>query len=355
MAFGSASEGSKTVVSPVMETTVEIWRSAMNAVRWWRGLVLAFALLALVRVFLPLPFANEIVLFSIYTMGCNFLLGRVGFISFGQPAYLAVGAYGAAFYLFYFGNNAYVGILCGIAAGIVVSIAVGALFVRLRQRLLRLGESRVGGDHLLSDAKGAGGHYLWRQWAVVSDQHRVDAGAGFVRAGPVLHLRAVGRLRGLGVLQIYRRLAVRRLLPGDQAQRGQAHLSRLQQLRIRLAAFVVANTTTALAGAMYAVYLGFVSPEITSAARTPEPVVVTILGGVGTLYGPIVGSLVYIGMKDLISKFVGNWELIIGFGLVLIMLAGEKGIWGTLEPLLKKAFSRAAAPTAVTGAEGEAP
>ena len=69
------------------------------------------------RVLLPLPFANEIVIFSIYTMGCNFLLGRVGFISFGQPAYLAVGAYAAAFYLFYFGTNPYVGILVGIVAG----------------------------------------------------------------------------------------------------------------------------------------------------------------------------------------------------------------------------------------------
>ena len=96
---------------------------AMNVLRWWWGLLLAFALLALVRVFLPLPFVNEIMIFSIYTMGCNYLLGRVGFISFGQPAYLAVGAYAAAFYLFYFGTNPYVGILVGVAAGVVVSFA----------------------------------------------------------------------------------------------------------------------------------------------------------------------------------------------------------------------------------------
>jgi hypothetical protein len=45
-------------------------------------------------------------------------------------------------------------------------------------------------------------------------------------------------------------------------------------------------------------------------------------------------------MKDLISGLIGNWELFIGFLLVFIMLAGEKGIWGTLEPLLKKALFR---------------
>ncbi len=71
--------------------------------------------------------------------------------------------------------------------------------------------------------------------------------------------------------------------------------------KIRLLAFVIANTTTALAGSMYAIYLGFVSPEMTSAHRAADPVVVTILGGVGTLYGPLVGSIAFTGMKDLIS------------------------------------------------------
>ena len=118
---------------------------------------------------------------------------------------------------------------------------------------------------------------------------------------------------------------------------------------VRLLAFVIANTTTALAGAMYAIYLGFVSPEMSSPSRAADPVVVAILGGVGTLFGPIVGALAYTGMKDVISKYVGNWELIIGFLLVFIMLAGEKGIWGTLAPRLERLFSRKRAATA----EGE--
>ncbi len=118
-----------------------------------------------------------------------------------------------------------------------------------------------------------------------------------------------------------------------------------------MTAFVIANTTTALAGAMYAVYLGFVSPEMSSPSRAADPVVVTILGGAGTLYGPIVGAIAYTGMKDLISKVFGNWELIIGALLVFVMLAGEKGIWGTLEPLLRKALFRARAAGG-TGRDG---
>src|SRR5450755_4296360 len=104
----------------------------LRAFHWWWGLLLAFSLLAVSRVFLALAFVIRVLVFSVYPVGCSFLLGRGGFISFGQPAYLAVGAYATAFYLFYFGTNPYVGILLGVLAGFVVSFIVGPLFVRLR-------------------------------------------------------------------------------------------------------------------------------------------------------------------------------------------------------------------------------
>ncbi len=326
----------------------------MSALRWWWGLLLAFAGLALVRVVLPLPFANEIVIFSIYVMACNFLLGRVGFISFGQPAYLAIGAYGAAFYLFYYGTNAYIGILIGVAAGIVVSLAVGTLFVRLRSDYFAL----------VNLALAVIIFYLMQK--VLAGITHGDNGLWFLTSlasTPVLDLSRPNEFFIFAFLVAFAIWAFYKYL--DDTIFGACCLATkinedklaflgYSNFRIRLAAFVIANTTAALAGAMYAVYLGFVSPEITSPARAADPVVVTILGGVGTLYGPIAGSLVYIGMKDLISKVIGNWELIIGFGLVVIMLAGERGICGTLEPLLKKALSRRAAPARSANAAGPA-
>ena len=82
------------------------------------------------------------------------------------------------------------------------------------------------------------------------------------------------------------------------------------------------------------------SPEISSPSRAADPVIVTILGGAGTLYGPIVGALAYTGMKDVVSRLIGNWELFIGFLLVLIMLLADKGIWGTLQPRLEASWAR---------------
>jgi branched-chain amino acid transport system permease protein len=306
-----------------------------NVLKWWWSLLLVFGLLALGGVVLPLPFCNEIVIFSIYAMGCNFLLGRVGFISFGQPAYLAVGAYATAFYLFYFGTNPYVGILIGIAAGAVAALAVGPLFVRLRSDYFAL----------VNLALAVIIYYLMQK--VLAGITHGDNGLWFltqIDSTPILDLTRPGHFFIFTWLVCFAVWALYKYLDdsiyGACCLAAKTNEDKLRFLgysnfRIRLVAFVIANTTTALAGSLYAVYLGFVSPEITSPARTADPIIVTILGGVGTLFGPIVGSVVYTGMKDVISKAIGNWELLIGSLLVLIMLAGERGILGTGEQIWK--------------------
>ena len=315
----------------------------MNMFRWWWGILLAFFLLAVSRVFLPLPFSNEIIIFSIYVMGCSFLLGRVGFLSFGQPAYLATGAYATAFYLFYFGTNPYIGILIGILAGLLISLIVGPLFVRLRSDYFAL----------VNLALAVIIFYMMQQ--VLAGITNGDTGLWFLTnmaSTPVLDLSKPNQFYIFAFLVALAIWALYKYLDGtlygacclaSKINEDKVNFLGYSNFKIRLTAFVIANTTTALAGSMYAVYLGFVSPEMTTAARAADPIVVTILGGAGTLYGPIVGAIAYTGMKDLISGLIGNWELFIGFLLVFIMLAGEKGIWGSLEPLLKKAFFRKSA------------
>jgi branched-chain amino acid transport system permease protein len=309
----------------------------MRIFRWWWDILLAFLLLAVLRVVLPLPFAIEVIIFSIYTMGCSFLLGRVGFISFGQPAYLAVGAYGTAFYLYYFGTNPYVGILMGVLSGVVVSAMVGPFFVRLRSDYFAL----------VNLALAVIVFYLMEK--VLASITHGDNGLWFLTnmsSTPVLDLTKPREFFIFTFLVAIALWAFYKYL--DDSVYGACCLATkinedklkflgYSNFNIRWLAFIIANTTTALAGSLYAVYFGFVSPEITSPARCADPVVVTILGGVGTLYGPIVGAIAYTGMKDLISGFIANWELFIGLLLVFIMLAGEKGIWSTLEPILKKA------------------
>jgi branched-chain amino acid transport system permease protein len=315
-----------------------------KALQWWWGILLAFTLVALSRLVLPLPFIVEVLIFSIYTIGCSFLLGRVGFISFGQPAYLAAGAYGTAFYLFYFGTNPYVGLALGALSGLLVSGIVGPLFVRLRSDYFAL----------VNLALAVIIFYLMQK--VLAGITNGDNGLWFltnIASTPVLDIAspngffAFTLVAAAAVWALYKYLddsVFGACCLATKTNEDKLEFLGYSNYAVRLAAFMIANTTTALAGAMYAVYLGFVSPEITSPARAADPVVVTILGGAGTLYGPLAGALVYTGMKDVISKLIGNWELFIGFLLVFIMLAGEKGVWGTLQPRLEKLAARLRRP-----------
>ena len=263
----------------------------VNAIKWWWGILLAFGLLAAGRFFLPLPFINEVLIFSIYTIGCSFLLGRVGFISFGQPAYLAFGAYGTAFYLFYFGTNPYLAILAGVACGFIGACIVGPLFVRLRSDYFAL----------VNLALAVIVFYMMQK--VLAEYTKGDNGLWFltnIASTPILNIGKssdffiFATLVAIGVWALYKYLDD--TLFGACCLATKINEAKFQFLgysnfKVRLIAFVIANTTTALAGSLYAVYLGSVSPEVTAAARTADPVVVTILGGVGTLFGPLVGTI----------------------------------------------------------------
>jgi branched-chain amino acid transport system permease protein len=303
----------------------------LKSLHWWRGIFITFAALWLAKWVLPLPFMNEVLVFSIYTIGCNFLLGRVGFISFGQPAYLAVGAYATAFYLFYFGTNPYIGILIGLGVGIVFAFIVGLLFVRLRSdyfALVNLALSVI---------------IFYMLQKVLADITKGDNGLWFltnIDVTPIFNLTKPSEFFlfclcvGVAVWGMYKYLDD--TLFGACCLATKINETKLEfigydNFKIRLTAFVIANTTTALAGSLYAIYLGFVSPEMAGHSRTADPVVVTILGGVGTLWGPIVGTLAYTGLRDVASKFIGNWELIVGFILVFIMMTNSVGLYGTLE------------------------
>ena len=308
--------------------------------RWWRGILIAFGLVAISRLFIPLPFLNEVLIFSIYTIGCNFLVGKVGFISFGQPAYLAIGAYGTAFYLFYFGTNPYIGILVGLASGLIFSTLVAPMFVRLRSDYFAL----------VNLALAVIIFYMMQK--VFAGITKGDNGLWFlasIASTPLLDLTKPSDFFTFSLLVAIALWAFYKYIDGTifgacclatKINETKLQFLGYSNFRIRLIAFVIANTSTALAGSLYAVYLGSVSPEITSPARTADPVVVTILGGVGSLFGPLVGTIAYTGLRDVISKLIGNWEFFIGAILVIIMLTNSSGLYGSAEALLKKLVNK---------------
>lgn len=98
--------------------------------------------------------------------------------------------------------------------------------------------------------------------------------------------------------------------------------------RYKLTAFVIAGAVAGLAGALMANQTQFVSPSFLDWPRSGELLVIVILGGMGRLYGPIAGAVVYLLLEELLSGFTEHWMIILGPLLVLVVLFAREGLWG---------------------------
>ena len=98
--------------------------------------------------------------------------------------------------------------------------------------------------------------------------------------------------------------------------------------RYKLAAFVMAGAAAGLAGALMANYMGFVSPGLMHWTVSGEIMVMVILGGMGTLAGPVIGAFVLLLLEEILSAYMEHWMIILGPVMVLVVLFARRGIWG---------------------------
>lgn len=99
---------------------------------------------------------------------------------------------------------------------------------------------------------------------------------------------------------------------------------------IRLVAFVISAMITGLAGALYADLNGFVSPTMLSWHMSGELMVIVILGGVGRLYGPLAGAILFVMMETLLGGLTEYWQLFLGLVLLFVVLFAKHGVMGWL-------------------------
>jgi branched-chain amino acid transport system permease protein len=100
--------------------------------------------------------------------------------------------------------------------------------------------------------------------------------------------------------------------------------------RYRLVCFVIAGTMCGLAGALLANNTDFISPAVMYWTRSGDLMVMVILGGMGSLFGPVLGTIVYLVLEEFLSQVTEYWALIMGPLLLLIVLFGHGGINGLL-------------------------
>ncbi len=291
-------------------------------------------------VFLVFPFvvpykalATQVLIYGLFALGFNLLYGYTGLLSFGHAAYYGLGAYGTGIAL----AKLKVGSLwLGLAAGWLLAVIGGAVigFFCLRRRGIYFAMLTLAFAQLLYFI----GFHL-ADWTGGDDGLRgitvLPASLGFV-AVPIDTSLAFYYFTfvfvGLAVAGLKRILEspFGAVLQAIRENSDRAAACGYDIDRVKLLSFVFSALFCGLAGSLDALRLTVVPIESLYWTTSGQVVIMTLLGGAGTFFGPFVGAATFLVLEDRVSLFTESWPLVIGAIFMAFVLFLPKGIWGTL-------------------------
>ncbi|WP_407157788.1 branched-chain amino acid ABC transporter permease [Bradyrhizobium sp. STM 3557] len=306
-------------------------KSSLNAQAVFAALVVAGLILLPVYSTLTgnifvLTLFTRIVILALAAVSLNLILGYGGMPSFGHAAYLGIGGYAVGILAQEGIGSGYAQFAVALAASAAYALVIGALSLRTRgvyfimitlafaqmAYYIASGLARYGGDDGLTiyTRSDFGG--------LISLSNRVQ-----------FYYLCLACLFGT-VFLVWRivnsrfGLVVQGLRSNEQRMQAIGFPSK----RYKLVCFVIAGTLCGLAGALLANNTDFVSPAVMYWTRSGDLMVMVILGGMGTLFGPVIGAVVYLVLEELLSQVTEYWALIMGPLLLLVVLFGRGGIMG---------------------------
>jgi branched-chain amino acid transport system permease protein len=295
----------------------------------WAVVVAAgvLALLPLALTSYQLGLATRILIFAIFAMSLDLVLGYTGLPSLGHAAYFGMGAYTVGLLSLFVVNNFWV----DVGAGLLAAALTAALF-----GLIAL---RAHGSYLLMITLALaqvlwGIAFGWRWLTGGSDGipgvPRPAAGLPWSLADGVrfyYFVLLVFALVAAALAAIVASPFGRALVGIRESERRMAVLG-YDVWRHKYAAFVLAGLFAGVAGILYVYLNGFVSPVYLSVVFSATALIMVILGGAGTLLGPALGSAVIVLLENLVSGYTERWLLVLGAIYVAVTLVAPDGLVG---------------------------
>ncbi|MBI2216716.1 MAG: branched-chain amino acid ABC transporter permease [Candidatus Rokubacteria bacterium] len=273
---------------------------------------------------------RRVMIFAVAALSLDVILGYGGMVSFGHAAYLGIGAYAVGVTTYHGVSNGYAQWALAIVASMVVALAIGAISIRtsgvyfimitlaFTQMLYYLGISieEYGGDDGMRLATKS-------QFPGVLDIGNPAAFYYVVLGILVLFLYLAHRLVNARFGMVIR---------ATKSNEPRARAVGFSPYPYKLIAFAVAGGMCGLAGALLVNQTEYLTPEFMHWTRSGEIMFMVILGGMGTLVGPVVGALVFLLLEQVLSAWTEHWQIILGPFLVLVVLFARRGLWGLLPP-----------------------
>ena len=243
--------------------------------------------------------ATEIWIFAIFGLGLNLLMGYTGLLSFGQATFFGSAAYVAGYLLKYAGVGVIVALAVGVVVGALSAAVVGYLCVQ-RSGLYFI---------MLTFALNQMFYFTAYQWTTVTGGEDGMPGVprpdvfGLDIQRPLAYYIAVAVLFVIS-LAVMKRIVdspLGKILQAVRDNEPRAEALGYNVRRMKLIAFVVAGAFSGLAGVLYAMLFGIVPLEAIGFVFSGNVVFATLIGGSGSLYGPVIGSFVFIWLSESVS------------------------------------------------------
>jgi branched-chain amino acid transport system permease protein len=290
------------------------------------------ALLAVVTVFplfagnYPVKLLQEILVWGIFAMSLDLLMGYAGMVSFGHSAFFGVGGYVAA-------------LLLAKSPGLFTGLVVPAVAAALAALVIGLFSTRVSGVYFIMLTLA----FSQMFYAITFQASWLGAEDGIVgvpRAAPLgldlgppmrfhLYLVALVALAALALSRVVRS-PFGHVLRGIHDNENRMEAVGYAVARYKLLAFVVAGTIAGVAGALYVQLVGSITPDAFLWTTSGEALLMVIIGGTGTLGGAVLGAAAFILLQSLVSSYTERWMLILGLTFILFVLFAPGGVVGAL-------------------------
>ena len=267
---------------------------------------------------------TRIVILAIGAVSLNLIMGYGGMVSFGHAAYLGIGGYAVGILAKEGIDSGFVQWPVAIAASALYALVVGALSLRTR-----------------------GVYFIMITLAFAQMIYYVASGLDAYGGDDGLTIYSRSRFAGLvdlndrvqfyylclalllaSLFGLWRLVNARlgRVIEGVRSNERRMRAIGFSTYRYKLVCFVIAGTLCGLAGALLANHTDFVSPSMMYWTRSGDLIVMVVLGGMGSLFGPLIGAVALLMLEEALSRVTEYWQIILGPLLLLVVLVARGGI-----------------------------
>ncbi|MCC6195217.1 MAG: branched-chain amino acid ABC transporter permease [Burkholderiales bacterium] len=268
---------------------------------------------------------TRIVILAIAAVGLNLILGFGGLVSFGHAMYVGIGAYAVGILSYYGIGDGWIQLAVALVAGAAIAAIIGLVCLRTSGMafimitlafaqmfyFLCISLKQFGGDDGLTIAE------------------RSQFGIFSLTGNVALYYGALAVL--FACVAVFSRLVRSRfgmvLRGGRSNERRMAALG-FPMLRYKLTAYVVSALVCVIAGMLLANLTKFTAPSYMAWQASGDLIVMIVLGGMGTVLGPVAGAVTLIVLEEILSGWTTHWMIVLGPAIVLIVLTSRKGLYG---------------------------